>query len=104
MIHLLPTHPARIDDGAKTVIRALFHSKAAGDGENCTKDRTMGIIAFHKGLDMNFGNYQEMHRGDGMDVVECQYFVILVDFLAGNRSADDLAENAARVFRHVSPL
>src|SRR5512139_3112060 len=54
----------------------------------------MPIIAFRETHHMQLRNKHEMHRGDGVDVVESDHLIILVQLVARNRAGDDLAEDA----------
>ena len=97
MIHLLPPDPTRVDDGAETIISTLRRRKSSGDGKDRTEEIPVGIIALRQGFHVELRNYQEMHLSQGVYVVKCKNFVILMDFPAGNRSVHDSAEDAGRI-------
>src|ERR1700712_5517529 len=50
--------------------------------------------------DMHLRNDQDVNRRPGMDVVEGQYLLVLVDLLRRNLPGNDLAEQAIGIVTH----
>ncbi len=51
-------------------------------------------LGIHQARDTLLGNHQHVHRRLGVDVVDGDAVLILIDEFAGNLAADDLAENS----------
>ena len=47
--------------------------------------------------DMRLGNHEKVHRRPGMDVVECEDFLVFIDLAGRNLAGNDLAKKAVRI-------
>ena len=46
---------------------------------------------------MPFGHHEKVHRRPGMDVVECEDFLVFIDLAGRNLAGNDLAKKAVRI-------
>src|SRR6266571_5241986 len=97
MIHLLPAHSSGVYDDAKPVGRPLLARQARRHGEDLAQYRLVAHVAIRERVDVFLGDDHEVNRSERMDVMEGENVGVLVHFLAGDFSPDDLAEDA--VFR-----
>ena len=100
MIHGLSAVEPDIDDKAGAIFATAVG--ASGHGLVCQFPRLVehaaqkgSVFRFRhqQALDVFFGNNQEMNRRHGVDVMEGNHFIILVDFVAGDFLRDDFTEN-----------
>ena len=89
----------------KEAVTALNHAEVPGDGaDGAEKTRNLRvrgvlgeIIHGHVGP---FGNDQHMDGGLGIDVLEGEHGIVLVDLVAGNIASQDFGENIFRIISH----
>src|SRR3990172_5070085 len=97
MIHLLVSHPPRVDDGAKALGRPFLAGKLAGKRQHPAE----GAVLRHAGVVQRghvlLGDDQEVHRRLRPDVVERKNVLVLVNLLGRDLAPDDFAENAIHI-------
>jgi len=71
---------------------AVLFGNFLGPKKQPSKQGSVFGAGFHNAPDMLFGYYQEMYRRLGVNVRECQKFIIFEQFLGRNFPADDFTE------------
>src|SRR5258706_16371847 len=92
--YILPADPPGIDDGPKTVRRALLAGQSTRQHYHFPQHHLVAILHMLQRFHMLLGNQHEMHLRHRIDVVEGEYLGVLVNLAAGNLTSDDLAEDA----------
>ena len=90
-------------------ISVFFQTFLRGNGfcnkEEVADELPVGDCNTMDVLNMLFRNNQRVRRRLGIDILECQGKVVLVNDLGGNLFFDDLAEKAVRIRAHgVLPI
>src|ERR1700694_3167088 len=104
MIHVLPSDPARVDDGPEALRGPLFAREPPRLDQHLAEHRGMLFGHLRERIHVLFRDDHEGHRGHGVDVVEGQHVVVLVHLAARDLAADDLAENAVGFAHHALPF
>jgi len=79
-------------------------SDISGGKMAAANDFCVGGLGFFQSSKMSFRDDEHMSRRLGIDILETEDVLILVDFLGRNFAADDAAEKAIRIghLRHLS--
>jgi hypothetical protein len=101
--HALAAMHTGIDDETVPGIRNSLYFRDLGAGKHqMSKQSDIGILEICNRRHMSPGDDKRMSLGLGIDIVECDHQLVLIDERRGNRPLDDFAKEA---FRHgVDPF
>ena len=81
-------------------IAAGFESETPGNLGRLEEEVPQEGLIFWQGLadsgDRLFGNHQDMHRGLGLDIVQCQNLIVFIGDFGGDLAGDDAFEEGHR--------
>ena len=81
-------------------VAPLLQGQAWRQGDDAPKQRRMLGPDLRQRGNMNFWDDQKMHRRPGVNVVEGEYVLVLMNFFAGDQAGHDLAKQAIGVVCH----
>jgi hypothetical protein len=111
MVHLLTAIRTGVDQGLEAPCRTVcavlvsttvFLRQFRGDEQHFTQQRLMAIIAIGQGRNMLSRDHQQMHGRSRIDIVKNNQILILKYLFRGDRTGNNLAENA--VIQNISPI
>ena len=78
VLHVLAADAPGVDDRPEPVGRPLLARESAGEREDLAENGRVGGRGVGQHRDVLLRHEHEVHRGDGLDVVERQHVVVLV--------------------------
>ena len=102
VLHFLTPVGPGIDQRAEAVGHAQLLHQPRRQTQHVPEQRVMLRTHIGQGRDVLLGNDQHMHRGPGVDVVEGEHLLVLVNLARRDLPGNDLAEDAIRVCAHDS--
>ena len=101
MVDLLPAFNPCVGDDAKAAvwIRVTPLLQGQSGRQRHHAPQQPGVLWGNLGhrRDMRLGNHEKVHRRPGMDVVECEDFLVFIDLAGRNLAGNDLAKKAVRI-------
>lgn len=101
MVHFLSTFRAGVHHDAETTVRvriaALFQRQPRRQRHHAAEQSGMRVGDTGHGMHVFLGHHEEVDGRGGVDVVEGEDFIVLVDLPRGDLAGDDLAEEAVGI-------
>ena len=101
MVDLLPAFNPCVGDDAKAAVWVRVTPLLQGQPgrQRHHAPQQPGVLWGNLGhrRDMRLGNHEKVHWRPGMDVVECEDFLVFIDLAGRNLAGNDLAKKAVRI-------
>ncbi len=101
MVDFLPAFKPCVGHDAKAAFRvriaALLQCQIWRERHHAPQERRVLRGNLRHRRDMRLGNHEEVDRRPGVDIVESEDFLILIDLAGGNLTGNDLAKKAVRI-------